>query len=58
MKRIRQIRKEKKEYLTRALNEVSVELISQLKERSRILGLEEDSAKDANSRDRNRGLQS
>ena len=48
MKRIRQIRKEKKEYLTRALDEVSVELISQLKERARLLGLGEDSAKDAN----------
>ena len=58
VKRIRQIRKEKKECLTRALSEVSVEVISQLKERARILGLEEDSAKDANSRDRNRGLQS
>ena len=34
--------------MTRALSEVSVEVISQLKERARILGLEEDSAKDAN----------
>ena len=34
--------------LTRALSEVSVEVISQLKERARLLGLEEDSAKYAN----------
>ena len=31
MKQIRQIRKEKKEYLTRVLSEVSVEVASQLK---------------------------
>jgi len=47
-KRTRQIQKEKKECLTRALSEVSVEVSSQLTERARILALEEDTSKDAN----------
>ena len=48
MKQIMQTRKEKKECLTRALSEVSVEVASQLKEQAKILGVEEDTEKYAN----------
>ena len=46
-RQIRQIQKKRKECLARALSEVSVEVSSQLKERARILAIEEEAATDA-----------
>ena len=46
-RRIRQIRKERKGCLTRALSERDVEMTTQLRERARLLTIEEETAIDA-----------